>query len=168
MVSVFLFQNIFFLFRISLLLLWKKFIFLWSKTCSASSLQSDHYSFSCVYRKQHWCNCCQVEPRLFFFSEMYLQMCPLLAFPTVFDVIMVPHSKSSSFLLLSTIIYQAHWNEKHKTESSWCPWAGEKWNLVIWNSNCSCSWILQCHLVILFLSRELFCIYFGPWAQKPH
>lgn len=104
----------------------------------------------------------------FFFSEMYLQMCPLLAFPTVFDVIMVPHSKSSSFLLLSTIIYQAHWNEKHKTESSWCPWAGEKWNLVIWNSNCSCSWILQCHLVILFLSRELFCIYFGPWAQKPH
>lgn len=158
----------FFLFRNSLLLMWKKFIFLWCKICSASSLQSDYYSCSCVYRKQHWCNCCQVEPRLFFFSEIYLQMCPLLAFPTVFDIIMVPHSKSSSFLLLSTTIYQAHWNEKHKTESFWCPWAREKWNSVIWNSNCSCSWILQCHLVILFLSRELFCIYFGRWAQKPH
>lgn len=70
----------FFLFRNSLLLTWKKFIFLWCKICSASSLQSDYYSCSCVYRKQHRCNCCQVEPRLFFFLKFICKCAHYLPF----------------------------------------------------------------------------------------
>lgn len=65
---------------------------------------------------------------IFFSSDICLQMCPLLASPTVFEVIIVLNSKGSSFLLLSSPIYQAHWNDKCKTESSCCPWADKNWS----------------------------------------
>lgn len=106
----------------------KSFFFLWNKTYNASRLQSYHCSCSRVYMKQHRCSCCRVESRSIFSYDICLQKCQLFDSPTVLEVIIEPNSKGSSFLLLSTPIYQAHWNDKCKTESSCCPWAGKKWS----------------------------------------
>lgn len=111
-------------------------------------------------------SCWTWTPRSFS-SDICLQKYPLLVSPTIFKAMVVPDSKRSSFLLLSSPIYQAHWNDKCKTESSCCPWAGKK---LVWSSEIQtkvCSWILQFHLVILFLNSELFCIHFDPHVEKP-
>lgn len=107
MVSVFLFQNIFFCLETHYYLCERNLFFCDAKfvvpqACSQITI------LAAVFIESNT-DAIAVKLNLdFFFSEIYLQMCPLLAFPTVFDIIMVPHSKSSSFLLLSTTIYQAH------------------------------------------------------------
>lgn len=103
--------------------------FLWNKTYNASRLQSYNCSCSCVYMKEH----CHVESRSIVSSDICLQKCQLFDSSTVLEVFIEPNSKGSSFLLLSSPIYQAHWNDKCKTKSSCCPWAGKK-SLVIWKS----------------------------------
>lgn len=135
---------------------------MWSKTYNASSLQSYHCSCSCVYMKQHWCNCCHVEPRyIFFFWYMSADV------PTTCLSYCIQSYHGAKFQRLHFLV------TVQSNLSSTLKWQVQdrkfllplSWQKLVWSSEIQtkvCSWILQFHLVILFLSNKLFCIYFDP------